>query len=75
MTTKSAPHNIDAEKSILGAILLDPTSFHKLTRIQVSDFYIDAHRRIYRALQQLITAGISPDIVTVSDQLRKNGDF
>ena len=46
------PQNVDAEESVLGAILLDNQAIDRVTGVlQPDDFYRESHRKIYRAMQ------------------------
>lgn len=70
---KGLPANIDAEKSILGAILLDNLAYYEASaRIQAEDFALDSHRRIYARMSSLMAMGRAVDIVTISDELAKH---
>ena len=65
------PHNDDAEKSVLGAILIDPEAFYKVSPIiKTDDFYSNAHKEIYAAMLDLNTNGQSIDVVTVAEKLK-----
>ncbi len=70
------PHNIDAEKLLLGCLLQQGESFGVVQEMGLSDedFYEICHRKIYRALSKLYSSGKTPDIVTVSDELEKIKD-
>ena len=71
------PHSIEAEQSVLGALLLDPSSW-KVASDLVSgdDFYKHEHRLIFSAIERLMTASISVDVVTVFEQLEgETADF
>ena len=70
--SQAPPHSVEAEMSVLGAILLDNDSFHKLD-IQPDDFYVAKHRFLFSALQQLISTGTGADLVTLSENLRGSG--
>ena len=74
MTDNPIPHSVDAEMSILGAILLEPGSFHKIN-LQADDFYVGKHKKIFRALQGMMSQGIEPDLVTLSDALQRASDY
>lgn len=51
---KTPPHNLEAERSILGAILLHPGSIHEAMDFLVSnDFYVEAHRHIFYEMVQM----------------------
>lgn len=67
---KVMPHNKEAEQSILGAMLIDADCvtlvFESLTD---NDFYIEANRLIYEAMQALFNRDMAIDLVTVSEEL------
>jgi len=69
------PHNLDAEESLLGALLLSRDVVNQVSEmaVQVEHFYKPAHQHIYSAMRGLITTGQPVDIVTVADELRRNG--
>jgi len=70
------PQNIDAEQSVLGAILIDREAIYKAMRVlQPGDFYRESHRTIYEAMLFLNEAGSPVDLITLSDQLRQQGDL
>jgi replicative DNA helicase len=70
------PHNLDAERSTLGAMLLDPETIHVLVGIlEVDDFYRDAHQVIYRAIRDLYDQGKVVDAVTLSDELVRRDQY
>jgi replicative DNA helicase len=67
------PANIDAEKTILGAILLDNASHAEAAeKLVVEDFYLDSHRRIYQRMCDLIDAQRAVDIITLSEELSRH---
>lgn len=66
------PANVDAEKTILGAILLDNASHAEAAeKLQPDDFSLDSHRRIYQRMGELLTAQRPVDIVTLSNELAR----
>src|SRR6185369_7187190 len=68
------PQNIDAEASLLGAILIDTDAIVKIAdAINVEDFYDARHARIYEALLALYEKRSSIDVLTLADQLRGTG--
>ncbi len=68
------PHNIEAEKSVLGALMLEGDSIVKIVdRVFPEDFYYDAHKRIYESMLSLYNTSKVIDVVTVSDELSKSG--
>jgi len=64
------PHSIEAEESLLGAMLLSEQAISAVTNVVTSDdFYRPAHRHIFDAIQALYGAGQGVDPVTVADEL------
>jgi replicative DNA helicase len=69
---RGLPASIDAERSILGAILLDNHSYNEAAeKLPADDFALDSHRRIYSRMAELIDASRAVDIVTLSEELAK----
>lgn len=71
------PHNLEAERSVLGAILLNNESIHRVVEVGIEprDFYLDAHQKVYELLQQLSQRGQPLDLVTLTNGLRDRGWF
>ena len=69
------PHNLEAEESLLGAMLLsrDAISVAAEARVEVSDFYKPAHGHIFEAITALNSHGEPADPVTVAEELRRAG--
>ncbi|MDD2574867.1 MAG: replicative DNA helicase [Acholeplasmataceae bacterium] len=68
--TRVMPHNIDAEKSVLGAIFVDPTCLASVAdKLTVEDFYETKNKNIYRALLNLLESDSKIDYTTVSTEL------
>ena len=68
------PHSVEAEQSVLGALLIDKTAWDQVADIVTTeDFYRPDHRLIYEALGELVAAGRPADVVTVSEQLERRG--
>jgi replicative DNA helicase len=67
------PANIDAEKVILGAVLLDNAAHAEAAeKIQADDFSLDSHNRIFLRMTDLINSQRPVDIVTLAEELAKN---
>src|SRR6266850_7614979 len=68
------PHNLDAERAVLGAVLLEGRD--ALPRVvevlRPSDFYTEAHRAMYQAMLTLFDRGAPVDSLTLSEELRRN---
>jgi len=70
------PQDLDAERSVLGAMLLDSAAVGRALEIlDETAFYRLAHRRIFRAMVSLWEKTEAVDLITVGDALRKQGDF
>ena len=70
------PHNIEAERSILGAILLDNNSLNTaIEKLKPEDFFHDHHRRIYQQMIALGEASQAIDLVTLTEQLQRAGEL
>src|SRR5690349_10565967 len=69
------PHNIDAEESLLGALLLSREAVGTATELGLNadEFYKPAHQHVYEAIRVLMSAGAPVDAVTVGDELRRAG--
>ena len=67
------PHNLEAEESLLGAMLLSRDAISAATeaRVETSDIYKAAHAHVYDEIMSLIGVGEPVDPVTVSDELRR----
>jgi replicative DNA helicase len=66
------PANIDAEKTILGAILLDNSAHSEASeRIDADDFSLDSHRRIFLRMTELMNSQRAVDIVTLANELAR----
>ena len=70
------PHNLDAEQSVLGAILLSDRSLYALVieeGLRADDFYRERHGTIYDAMLALYNESEPVDVLTVTDRLRQMG--
>jgi replicative DNA helicase len=71
-----APQNLEAEQSVLGAVLLDNTALDRAIEIiMLDDFYRESHRRIFNAMIALSDTGEAIDVITLSDMLKKRGEL
>jgi replicative DNA helicase len=70
------PHSIEAEQSVLGAMLLSDRTHYAFVieeGLKVEDFYRERHREVYESMLALFTAGESIDVLTVTEHLRSRG--
>ena len=71
---KIPPHNIDAEKSLLGAILIDQEVLIDVVEIvKATDFYDKRHGKIFAGMIHLYQNHEGVDLITVTDELKKSG--
>jgi len=70
------PHNLEAERTVLGAILVDNEVFHNASElITEADFYRDAHRKIFSRMAALAERGDAIDLVTLKEQMSRAGEL
>lgn len=70
------PANVEAEKVLLGSIMLDKNALKTIsTTISEEDFFLDSHRRIVSVMESLWKEGKAIDIVTLSDGLSKRKEL
>src|SRR5215210_7396120 len=73
---RTLPHNLEAERSVLGAILLHNDAFNLAAEvIDAADFYRDAHRRIFDKMVRLSERGGAIDLVTLKEELGRGGEL
>jgi replicative DNA helicase len=68
------PHNVEAEESVLGSMLLSKDAIAEvLELLREDDFYRPAHRTVFHAVLELYGHGDAVDAITVAEELRRNG--
>ena len=68
------PHNLEAEESLLGAMLLSRDAIARAMEIcKPDDFYKGSHAHIFAAITSLFSQGEPADWVTVTEELRRRG--
>lgn len=73
---RSLPQNVDAERTVLGAILVNDTAFNSAAEILGrDDFYKEAHRRIFEAMSALAERSQPIDLVTLKDELVRSASL
>ncbi len=74
MQDRIPPHNLDAEQSVLGALLIDRDALSEVSgRLKPEAFYLEKHREIFDAIMELYEDSHPVDVVTVSDLLSRRG--
>jgi replicative DNA helicase len=70
------PQNLDAEKGVLGSILLDPNLCDDvLLVVRADDFYSDANRKLFRHIAEMHSEGLQIDVTLLVERLRKAGEL
>lgn len=70
------PQNLEAEMSVLGAVLQSSEAFMKCLEVLRPDqFYRDAHRKIFAAATVLFGRGEPVDLITITNELRRRGEL
>ena len=73
---KIPPHSLEAEQATLGALLLDWSSVNDVVQyLRADNFYSPQNQVIFESLMHLFTAGIRGDLLTLIDDLKKNGNL
>lgn len=73
---KVPPQSLEAERGVLGSILMDPSTLPRALEIlQPSDFYWEIHQIIYKAILSLEARSEPVDLVTVAEELRRQGQL
>lgn len=71
---RTPPHNLDAERALLGAIMLKPETMHDVSvTVYPESYYADKHREIFRAILALFSKGDPIDILSVTTKLKDLG--
>ncbi len=67
------PHNVDAEKSVLGAILVNNENYYAISEnLRQEDLYLEAHRVIFRQMTEIVDASKAVDLITLQDELNRS---
>ena len=70
------PNNLEAERGVIGAILLDPRLCDDVAIVlRPDDFYLDQHRRVYRRLLEMNAASSGIDLTLLVEELRSSGEL
>ncbi len=75
-TAPVPPQNLDAEESVLGAMMISPGAIGAVSEVlDASDFYRESHAKIYRAALALYAKGEPVDAITLVDELEERGEL
>jgi replicative DNA helicase len=73
---KPLPNNLDAERSVLGAILLDNNALNTaIETLRADDFFLDQHRRVFTQMIALAEVQQAIDLITLTEELHRRGDL
>ena len=73
---KSLPHSLEAERAVLGAILLDNALFDQTSQVLTTiDFYLENHRNIFSAMERLSSSARAIDSLTLREELQKRNEL
>jgi replicative DNA helicase len=76
LTDRGLPASVQAERTILGAMMLDAVAFNDATaKLVADDFSLDSHRRIYSCITGLVDVGRAVDLITVIEELDKRKEL
>src|SRR5258708_32229050 len=73
---KPLPNNLDAERSVLGAVILDNHALNAaIENLRPEDFFLDQHRRVYTQMIALGESQQAIDLVTLTEELHRRGEL
>ena len=73
---RALPHNIDAEKSLLGTVLVNNENYYRIIEtLRPEDLYLDAHRIILRHMISLVERSAPIDLVTLQEELLRGSQL
>lgn len=76
ITEKGLPHSLDAERSVLGAIILENESIYQVLDVLGSDdFYAENHKILYERITNLISTSHAVDLLILKEELTKSGEI
>ena len=74
VSSRSPPHNLEAERAVLGGVLIKPSVFDEVAMaLQIDDFFLPAHREIFEAMLTIDKRRHPLDLVALADELRVRG--
>lgn len=73
---KLPPYSVEAERSVVGGLMLDPNAWDKVSELVVADdFYRPEHRQIFAVIAKLADESEPIDVVTIGEKLDKRGEL
>ena len=76
ITERGLPHSLDAERSVLGAIIIENESIYQILDVLKSeDFYAENHKVLFERLTEMVTVSRAIDLVTLREELARTGEL
>lgn len=76
MANRVPPQSLEAEQSLLGSLLLDPSSWDEVgDQLDPADFYKPAHQLLFKSIRDLFAKSSPVDLVTVTNDLQAKGEM
>ena len=73
---RTPPHAYDAERAVLGGIMLDAEALERLEgSLEPEHFYVEANARIFYVIQELSARGQPVDALTIKDNLERRDEL
>ena len=73
---RQAPHSVEAEQAVLGSMLIDPDCVKDvMDKIRPENFYLKQNKDIFQTIHAMFACSRSIDIVTVADEMKRNGTY
>jgi len=73
---RSLPSNVDAERSLLGSVFVNNENYYRIVEfLRPEDFYLDAHRVIFRTMVTLMENSRAIDLITLQDELLRGSSL
>lgn len=73
--SRTPPHSLEAERSVLGAVFIKPAALDDCDILHIDDFFLPAHREIFEAMRAVAKAGKPVDVLIVADELKAAGQL
>lgn len=70
---RTLPHSLEAERAVIGCVLVRATSLEEAPDLRVDDFFLPAHREIFEAIRALVSRLAPIDILGLADELKVRG--
>ncbi len=75
MTDRTPPHSVEAEKEVLGSVLVRASAWDEIADLATDDFLIPINREIFEAMRALSDRRCAIDVVTLSEEMKSRGSY